>query len=225
MQKKQIAALILVPTAILATAATWRMSQGPSAKQDVESLHKQLSAQGRMGGPGGPGRPGGMPGNFDPRRMQAQMLDRMGKALNLTDVQKQQLGQLHEAQMPRMQEIMRDNSLTGEQKRSRMDEARKDQEARIKTILTPEQQTRYDEMQQKARERGQQMRAAMGNAPMGGPPPDGMMGGPPPDGGMGGPPPDGGMGGPPPGGPPPDGDMGGSPPDNAPGNGKGQGGN
>jgi protein CpxP len=198
MQKKQIAAMVLVPAAILAIAATWRMSQGPSARQDKANLQKQMTAQGRMGGPGG------MPGNFDPKRMQAQMLDRMGKELALTDAQKQKVASLQDAQMPKMQQIMQDNSLTMDQQRSKMDQARKDQEMQIKAVLTSEQQTKYDEMQKRMRERMQQMRAAMGNG-------NGPMGGPPPDGGMGGPPQDGMMGGPPPG--------------NAPGNGQGQGGN
>jgi len=78
----------------------------------------------------------GMP---DPNEMRTRMLDDMAHNLGLTDAQKQQLKTaMEEGLDPRS--IFSDNSLSREQKFQRMGKMREEREARIRAILTPEQQ-------------------------------------------------------------------------------------
>jgi Spy/CpxP family protein refolding chaperone len=149
-----------------------------------EALQKQMAANGmRM-------PPGGMP---DPARMQAMMLDNMTKELNLSAPQKEQMKTAMQGMGPQgMRAIFEDKSLSREQKMAKLQSQQAERETRIKAILTPEQQGKYEKMQSEMRQRMAMRRG-------------GMPGGMPPGMGMGGPPP--GMG-PmmmpfPPGGPPP----------------------
>lgn len=195
MNKKTTIAVALIALAVCTVGLAFlRSGSANQEAQDKANLQKQTS---------GAGTPAGM---FDPKQMQARMLDDMSQQLGLSPSQSEKLGKIQEAGFPAMRTVMDDASLTEQQKRERMQKAREDQEKQIHDLLTPEQQSKYDTMQTQMRERMAQNRGGM---PGGGPgmPPDGMAGGPgmPPGGGPGMPPGGqfaGGMPGPPPGGMP-----------------------
>ncbi|MBV9866037.1 MAG: hypothetical protein JO316_11845 [Abitibacteriaceae bacterium] len=105
---------------------------------------------------GGAGGPGG--GRLSP----AQRLEMMAKTLSLTEPQKAQVKTIQDEMMPKMQAIRQNTSLSPEQRRAQMQPLRTEMQTKIKQILTPEQQPKYEAMLA-------QMRARFGGG-NGGPP-------------------------------------------------------
>lgn len=87
------------------------------------------------GGPGGPGMRG---------RPNA---DQIAKELSLTDEQKTKLKAAIEDQQAKMKALREDTSLSAEDKKAKAKELREGMQAKMKEILTPEQLTKWHEMQ------------------------------------------------------------------------------
>lgn len=101
----------------------------------------------------GPGGPGGGPGN---------RLEFLTKALSLTDDQKTQIKPILDDQQAQMKALRDDTSLDREAKMPKMREIMESTDAKIKPILTADQQKKFDEMKQRGPGRGRRP---------GGPPP------------------------------------------------------
>ena len=164
--------------AIAAVSGSFMLTR-PSEAADREAVKKQRTAA-------------GMP---DMEAMRDKMREQQAKDLGLNGRQKQQMKEADDKMGPQMGKIFGDKSLSQEQKMQKMQQAGAAHEAEVKTILTAEQQAKYEQMRQA-------FRGGFGG-PGGGRPPGGGNSGRPmmPPGGFGGPPP-GGFGGPPPGGRP-----------------------
>jgi protein CpxP len=121
---------------------------------------------GQMQGPP-PGGGGGRGMRMDPDKM----VERLTKALNLTPDQATQMKGIYEGQRKKM-EALRDNSaMSREDRRAQMMAIHEDGESKIKAILTPDQQTKYAEVQAKMRERMENGRRGGGGEGAAPPPP------------------------------------------------------
>jgi len=77
---------------------------------------------------------------------------RMAEKLNLSQAQQDQLKPVMQKQREQAQAIWHDNSLTQDQKRTKMQELHQDTQAQLNTILTPEQQQQWQQMRQNFRQ-------------------------------------------------------------------------
>jgi Spy/CpxP family protein refolding chaperone len=75
-----------------------------------------------------------------------ERLEHLKQELNLTQEQSDQIAAIIKGNAPQRQAIMNNDSLSPDEKRARMWELRQGTEARIRTLLTPEQQTKFDAM-------------------------------------------------------------------------------
>ena len=132
--RQKLAAVVVVTAAALAVGGS-ALLMHPSAAADKANLKKQRAAA-------------GMP---DMEAMRAKMLDRTAAELSLTASQKEQFQAAQEQAETARQELFTNKSLSREQIGQRMQQARTEDEARLRAILTPEQQTKYDQMQEKRR--------------------------------------------------------------------------
>lgn len=89
-----------------------------------------------------PGGPGGRPGMGDPMQM-------MKEQLNLTDDQTEKLKPIMQERRDKMQALRKDTALTQEDKMAKRKEIMDDSNAKIKPILTAEQQDKFTQMQEK----------------------------------------------------------------------------
>lgn len=120
---------------ILATAIPF----GVIAQDDPKP--KKEAPQGER--PPRPARPEG--------RGQGQRGDRMAamaQALSLSDEQKTKIKPVLEAQQAKMKEIRDDSALSDEQRRTKSRAVRTEFAGKVKAILTPEQQDKYEKMRQ-----------------------------------------------------------------------------
>lgn len=100
-----------------------------------------------------------------PRSPQEQ-LQRLSDALSLTPQQKDQIGAIYKENAPQRQAIMNDESLSREDRRAKMGELTKSTQTKVRALLTPEQQQKFDTMPRPGWGR-------RGMGPNGGPPPGG----------------------------------------------------
>ena len=77
-----------------------------------------------------------------------QHLQMLSEKLNLTDDQKAKLKPILQDQMQQMKAVHEDSSLSPEQKRTKMKSIHESFHDKINAVLTPEQQTKFKEMQQ-----------------------------------------------------------------------------
>ncbi len=103
--------------------------------------------------------------NAAPRGMRGRM--DIGKMLNLTDDQKAKVQPILDAQREKARAIMQDDSLSQDDKRTKMKALRDDTSAQLKPILTPEQFQKWQTMQTRMR----RMSPPAGGAPAPGGPP------------------------------------------------------
>lgn len=97
--------------------------------------------------PGGP-PPGGSP------------VERMAQDLNLTDAQKAKVQQIFDAERPKRAALREElQNLTPEQRRAKFTAMEQDLTQKLSTVLTPEQLSKYKQLQQ---ERMQRMRERSG---------------------------------------------------------------
>lgn len=76
----------------------------------------------------------------------AQRLQRMTEALGLTEDQQAKIKSIFQEEAGKRQAIMDDSSLSRDDQHAKMQELMKDIQARVRAILTPEQQTKFDAM-------------------------------------------------------------------------------
>jgi Spy/CpxP family protein refolding chaperone len=104
--------------------------------------------------PPAPAQPPGVAGDkapdgAQPRRWQRdpmEQVQRLGEALRLTQEQKDQITAIIKGNAPQRQAIMNDAALALDAQRAKMRELRKETELKIRTLLTPEQQQKFDTM-------------------------------------------------------------------------------
>lgn len=110
---------------------------------------------GQMQGP----PPGGRGMMMDPARRTEMLKDRLG----LSDSQTTQVKSILEDSRTKMETLRSNSSLSQDDRRSQMMSIRKGESDKIEGLLTPDQKTKYDAMQQ-------QMRGRMRGGAPGGPP-------------------------------------------------------
>jgi protein CpxP len=108
----------------------------------------------------------GMRGPMTPE----DQLARLTKQLNLTEAQQAKIKPIIEEQHKQMMDLRQDTSLSREDRFAKFREIRVKSVAKMKEVLTPEQQTKWEKMQEMRRQR------RGGGMMNGGPPP-----GPPPE--------------------------------------------
>ncbi len=118
-------------------------------------------APGQMGPPPGGGPRGGM---MDPGRRAGMLKERLG----LSDSQTEQVKTILEDNRTKMEALRSNSSLSQDDRRSQMMSIRKAENDKIEAVLTADQKTKFEAMQQ-------QMRDRMRNGP-----PEGAPGGAPP---------------------------------------------
>ena len=98
-----------------------------------------------------PDHPGRGPGHRGP----GAMMDRAAKELGLSAEQEAQWKEIGQQERAAMEPIFSDKSLPRDEKRAKMKEINATYADQRRAILTPEQQTKFDEMRAKMRERGE----------------------------------------------------------------------
>ena len=127
MNKKTVFAIVAVVAALVIVGLEWRSFHNTD-EADRESLKKQISAN-------------GMP---DPQQMQARMLDDMAKEVGLSAAQKDQIQSIQSGMFTRMDTIFKDKTVSQQQKMDKMKQMGETNDAQIKAILSPDQQTKYE---------------------------------------------------------------------------------
>jgi Spy/CpxP family protein refolding chaperone len=97
--------------------------------QDATAPTNAPPAEGKHHGHGGWGNP----------------VERLNKALNLTAEEQTQVKAIFDELMPQMKAIREDQSLSQDDKKAKSKELRTAADAKIRALLTPEQQTAFDE--------------------------------------------------------------------------------
>ena len=82
-------------------------------------------------------------------------VEMLTKALTLTDEQQTQVKAIFEEIHPKMKAIMDDASLSKEDKGAKMKELRTASDAKVRALLTADQQKTFDELKQKRQQHGQ----------------------------------------------------------------------
>lgn len=134
--RKRGVILAAVVIAVLGLAGARRMAVVSQANSDRSALRQQRAAR-------------GMP---DPEQVRAQMQEDMARSLGLTEPQKRAMKAAME-EGPDPHAIFQDRSLSQDQRFERMREIGQAREARIRSILTPDQVAKYQEMQRQRAER------------------------------------------------------------------------
>ena len=80
-------------------------------------------------------------------------LERLSKELKLTDEQKTQLKPILEEQQKQFQALRDDNTLTREERMSKMQQIRKSTQEQMNSVLTPDQQAKLQKMNENRRRR------------------------------------------------------------------------
>lgn len=91
-------------------------------------------------------------------------VNRLGKKLNLTDDQKNQILPILTDRQQQMKSIHEDSSLSPQDRRAKMRSAWEDSDTKIKAVLNDQQKQKYDAMQKEQRERMQEHRQDRGEA-------------------------------------------------------------
>jgi protein CpxP len=138
----------LTRLAILAIGAT-ALSTLPAMAQDPAAPPQQDQAGPRHGGPRGMGE---------------HQVEFLTKKLSLTPDQVTQVKAIDEDSWKQMKALREDTSTAGPDKRSKMMDIHKASQDKIRALLTPDQQTKFDALEA-------QMREHRGNRGGGGPPP------------------------------------------------------
>ena len=136
------AALVLLCGAGLAMSVA--VAQQDTAPPATDGQQQGPPANGAMQGP----PPGGQRGMNPERR-----LAMMQQQLALTDSQTAQVRQILTESSGKMEAIRANTALAPEDRRAQMMTLRQGEQARIRAVLTPDQQTKYDAMQERMRQR------------------------------------------------------------------------
>jgi Spy/CpxP family protein refolding chaperone len=79
-------------------------------------------------------------------------LQKLSSELNLTDDQKNQLKPILQDEIQQLKTVHEDSSLSADQKKEKMTEIRQASRSKMRSVLTPEQQTKLDSMKESARD-------------------------------------------------------------------------
>ena len=113
-------------------------------------------------------------GHMGPRGagMQEHQLEMLTKKLNLTPDQVTQVKAIDDDAVKQMQALRADTSVSRDDKRAKMMDIHKASQEKIRALLTPDQQTKYDALQAEMKARAQErMQNRDGGAPPPPPPP------------------------------------------------------
>jgi len=114
----------------------------------------------------GPGGGMGGSGNFDPAAFIDRQMEELKEGLDLSDDQEKQVREIITAgseTMRKAREEMQDGGGDREAMREKMQQMREEQNEKIKAVLTEEQFTKYEQIQQERRERMRQGGGGGGN--------------------------------------------------------------
>lgn len=103
-----------------------------------------------------------MGGREGMRMSPEQRADRMAKALNLSDDQKSKVLDILNGEQKQMSDLRADTSLSQQDRRSKMREMREGTASQIRALLNSDQQQKYDQMQQRMKERMEHNRRGSG---------------------------------------------------------------
>ena len=107
----------------------------------------------------GPGGGMGGPGNFDPAAFVDRQMEELKEGLDLSDDQEKQVREILTAgseTMRKAREEMQDGGGDRDAMREKMQQMREEQTEKIKAVLTEEQFTKYEQIQQERRDRMRQ---------------------------------------------------------------------
>jgi Spy/CpxP family protein refolding chaperone len=138
----------ILQTAILALGIT-ALSALPARAQDPATAPAQDQAGPRHGGRGGPGR----------------QVEFLTKKLNLTPDQVTQVKAIDADSWNQMKALREDTSVAGPDKRAKMMDIHKASQAKIRALLTADQQTKFDAMQEQMQERRENRGGGQGGPP------------------------------------------------------------
>ena len=111
------------------------------------------------------GPPSGERTRPSPAEMQERQLNMLTQKLSLTPDQVTQVKGIQSDEATQMKALRDDTSTSREDKRTKMMDIRKSSNDKIRALLTPEQQTKFDAMQAQMKERAKERQG-------GGPPPE-----------------------------------------------------
>jgi protein CpxP len=161
MDKQKLAPVVMVPVVLIALFVAWK-----SYSATLAPPARPIDTRGQPGGP-----PAGLGGGGP---TPAQMMDTMAKELTLSDTQKTQIAAIQAELADKRKALPKD--MPRDKRREEMTANRAAADVKIKALLSPDQQTKYDAMQAKRRAQMQAGRA-QGGGPGGGSG-GGMRGGP-----------------------------------------------
>ncbi|MGA8940163.1 MAG: Spy/CpxP family protein refolding chaperone [Acidobacteriaceae bacterium] len=136
------AAVVVLCGAGLAVSAAF--AQQDTAPPPPDGQQQGPPPDGQMQGP-----PMGGHRGMNPERR----LEMMQRRLNLSDAQTAQVRTIFSESRAKMDALRSDTSLTREDRRSQMMNLRQGEQAKVRAVLSPEQQAKYDAMMQRMRER------------------------------------------------------------------------
>jgi len=93
-----------------------------------------------------------------PEQRAERMTERLAKELELTESQKDQINKINLENAQKRQVEMEARRAEQQARRAEMQESMKAQSAQIEAVLTPEQRSKWSEIKESNKERGQQMR-------------------------------------------------------------------
>ncbi len=171
MNKHKLSGVIMVPVVAILLFVAYRSYRSSLAPDTGNPTAASAGGNSSRGGGGGGGQRG---------PTTAQMVDAMAKELTLSATQKTQILAIQEDLAAKRKAMPKDMARDERRKLGAANRAEADK--KIKALLSPEQQTKYDAMQAKRRAQMQAMRQQGGGAPAGGPKGGGpggpLMGGP-----------------------------------------------
>ena len=136
----------LIALATIAVAGCKPKTPPVSQSQTAESQAATSTAT----APSGTNRPDGRPGgSADAAQRANERFDQMKAELGLTDDQAQKARAIMDQQSASMQALRSDQSLSREQRQAKFAEFRTAIASQIEAILTPDQKTKWDELQKK----------------------------------------------------------------------------
>lgn len=141
-------------TLIASLIAGGLLTLGPSLFAADTNAAPSAPAAGAPPAPGGPGQRGRMGPN----------VEQISKDLGLTEDQTAKFKTIMESSMQKRREIFQDNSLSREDKMTKMKSIQEDMDTEVKKVLTPEQYDKWQKMPRPGmrRQRGDQAGGAAG---------------------------------------------------------------
>jgi len=156
MDKQKISAIIMVPVVAGALFIAWRSYSSTLAG----GIPKGAAPQSSRGGGGGGAPGGGGGGGAGAQPTPAQMMDAMAKELSLNPDQKTKIAAIQDDIAAKRKAMPQ--GMDRDERRKKMTEYRTAADTQIKALLNPDQQKKYDAMQEKRRAQMQAMRGGGG---------------------------------------------------------------